>query len=85
MPNRKKKDEPLQSNGNSTKPLVIRRSDLFRVRCVVCGKVTAARLPREGRYKGDGTFWFPRRHKVEGVDCRGNIEEATVIECHYVV
>jgi hypothetical protein len=41
-------------------------------------------LPRSGRHKGDGTYWFPRRHKINGVDCRGNIEEAEMIECYSV-
>ncbi len=42
----------------------------------MCGKVTVARLPRSGRQTGDGTFWFPRRHKFNGKPCEGNILEA---------
>lgn len=52
----------------------------FKVKCSVCGKITAGRLPREGHYTGDTTFWYPRRHKVDGVDCEGNIEEGEVID-----
>ena len=48
----------------------------MQIKCVVCGKITAGRLPRASRHDiGDGTFWFPRRHKVNGGDCPGNIVE----------
>lgn len=82
MPNSKPHVHPTSESGNAAKLLVMRRSEKFRVRCSACGKVTAARLPRHGKHKGDGTFWFPRRHKISGVDCRGNIEEAEMIECY---
>ena len=26
-------------------------------------ELTAGSLPRDGRYLGDGSFWYPRRHK----------------------
>lgn len=42
------------------------------VKCSVCGKQTAGRVPKGG----DGTFMLPRRHKLYGRDCPGNIEEA---------
>jgi hypothetical protein len=47
-----------------------------RFRCVVCGKMTAGRLPRDGRhFPGDGSGRYPRRHKgVDGKPCKGNIE-----------
>ncbi|UTU07738.1 hypothetical protein CcrC1_gp054c [Caulobacter phage C1] len=45
-----------------------------RFKCVVCGKLSAGRLPREGRHVGDGSERFPRRHKGgDGADCPGNI------------
>lgn len=47
--------------------------------CNVCGKETSGRLPRSGNHKGTGDFWFPRRHKVNGKDCPGNIEEGEII------
>lgn len=54
----------------------------LRFRCVECGKLTAGRLPRlpwgrkgTGRV-GDGTYYFPRRHKVNGEPCPGNVLEA---------
>jgi len=47
-----------------------------RFRCVVCGKITAGRLPREG----DGTFYYPRRHKKDGFPCPGNVYEAEWIK-----
>lgn len=51
-----------------------------RFRCVVCGKETAGRLPRnpDRRHEiGDGTARFPRRHKgKDGKPCPGNILEA---------
>lgn len=50
-----------------------------RVKCSECGKVTAARLPRDGRLKGDGSAWFPRRHNVNGEPCPGNFEFAEII------
>lgn len=54
---------------------------IFKVKCAECGKLTAGRLPRAGRHEGDGTFWFPRRHKgPDGQPCPGNVEEGEVIE-----
>lgn len=47
-----------------------------RFRCVICGKLTAGRMPREGRHIGDGSARFPRRHKINGQPCAGNIREA---------
>jgi len=53
----------------------------FKIVCSVCGKVTAGRLPRASRHDmGDGTFWFPRRHDVDGKPCDGNIEEGKMID-----
>jgi len=34
-----------------------------RFRCQVCRKLIAGSLPRDGRYLGDGSFWYPRCHK----------------------
>ncbi len=50
-----------------------------RVRCSVCGKITAARLTGTRNEKGDGSMWFPRRHEVNGAPCSGNIESAEII------
>lgn len=50
-----------------------------RFKCSACGKLTAGRLPRAGRHHGDGTYWFPRRHKRDGKPCPGNIMEAEVV------
>lgn len=51
-----------------------------RFQCVVCGKITAGRVPvsfTNHRERGDGTFRYPRRHKgPDGQPCPGNIEEA---------
>lgn len=47
----------------------------FRVKCAVCGKLTAGRLPRKGRHEGDGTLWYPRRH-----NCPGDIIEGILVE-----
>ena len=50
-------------------------------RCVVCGKLTAGRLPREGRHHpGDGSVMFPRRHSTHGYPCPGNVRLATWVE-----
>jgi hypothetical protein len=54
-----------------------------RFRCVVCGKVTAGRLPvnpTNHRERGDGTLWYPRRHKHNGEPCKGNILEAELVD-----
>ena len=54
---------------------------ITRFRCAVCGKLTAGRLPRDGRHTGDGTFWFPRRHDgADGRPCPGNIKEAELVD-----
>jgi len=48
----------------------------MKVKCSVCGKITAGRLPRRTRHDiGDGTFWYPRRHK-----CVGDIQEGLLVE-----
>jgi hypothetical protein len=48
----------------------------YKFECNVCGKLTSGRVPKEG----DGSFVFPRRHKVKGKDCPGNIKEARWVE-----
>lgn len=48
----------------------------IKFKCVVCGKLTAGRIPRYGGISGDYSFRYPRRHQVNGKDCPGNIEEA---------
>jgi len=53
-----------------------------RFRCVVCGKLTAGRIPNRGH--ADLSFRFPRRHKLrdghEVFDCPGNIIEAEWVD-----
>lgn len=44
--------------------------------CVVCGKLTAGRLPR----RGDGTTRYPRRHNRGGAPCDGNWQEARWVD-----
>lgn len=52
-----------------------------RYRCRHCGKLTAGRLPRaHGRFYGDGTIRYPRRHQHEGKPCPGNIQEAEWVD-----
>ena len=51
-----------------------------RFKCAICGKLTAGRLPRSGKYVGDGTFRYPRRHYINGQPCPGNIIEAEWID-----
>ena len=55
-------------------------SRIIKWKCAICGKMTTGRLPRDGRHTGDGSFWFPRRHSVNGKPCPGNIEEAILVE-----
>lgn len=50
---------------------------ITKYRCVICGKLTAGRLPNAGWGNvGDGTFIFPRYHKHKGKPCPGNVLEA---------
>lgn len=52
-----------------------------RFKCVVCGKITAGRLPREHRHcPGDTSFYFPRRHSINGEQCDGSLKEAEWVE-----
>jgi|WetSurMetagenome_2_1015567.scaffolds.fasta_scaffold94258_4 hypothetical protein len=64
---------------NNLKPVL--RCTMFR--CVVCGKLTAGRISREGILSGDKSHRFPRRHKIGGKDCLGNIEEAEWVDVLY--
>ncbi len=77
------KDEPVvfccaisTARGNRQdvmKPKYI-ASKLTRFRCVVCGNLSAGRVPTGG----DGTARYPRRHKTKGTgfDCPGIYHEA---------
>ena len=47
-----------------------------RFKCVLCGKITAGRIPRNG----DKSMRFPRRHNANGKPCPGNVEEAKWVE-----
>lgn len=49
-------------------------------KCAVCGKETAGRMPNDKGFQGDTSFRFPRRHKVNGKNCEGNIQEAIWID-----
>lgn len=52
----------------------------YKVKCAVCNKITAGRLPRDGNLKGDGSFYFPRRHKdKDGKGCKGNVIEGIIV------
>lgn len=55
---------------------------ITKFKCVVCEKITAGRMPREGGIVGDGSFRYPRRHinKETGKPCEGNIREAVWVE-----
>lgn len=43
-----------------------------RFKCVVCGKITAGRIPKNG----DLSERYPRRHIKNGKPCPGNIIQA---------
>lgn len=73
-------DDKYSESGNDAKSIVMRRT-MFK--CVVCGKLTAGRIGREGSISGDMSHRFPRRHKVCGQDCLGNIEEAEWVDVPY--
>lgn len=51
-----------------------------RFKCVICGKLTAGRISRDGRLEGDASARFPRRHKHKGEPCEGNVLEAEWID-----
>lgn len=40
---------------------------LMKIKCPICGKITGGRKPRGG----DGTFLYPRRHRVGKELCEG--------------
>ena len=53
----------------------------LRFKCPKCGKLTAGRMPRDGIGPGNGTFYYPRRHKSEfGDPCPGSYDEAEWVE-----
>ena len=43
-----------------------------KFQCAVCGKISAGRIPKDGDLSGR----YPRRHYVNGIPCKGNIELA---------
>lgn len=51
-----------------------------RFRCVACGKLTTGRVPHGSWIRGTGDFRYPRRHKVNGEPCPGNIREAEWVD-----
>ncbi len=53
-----------------------------RFKCVVCGKLTAGRIPGYGgRCMGDTSFRYPRRHKgPDGKMCPGVRREAEWVD-----
>ncbi len=52
-----------------------------RFRCTVCGKLTiGGRLPATKWAKGDGTYRYPRRHKIDGKYCKGCYLEADWVD-----
>jgi len=56
----------------------------YQVKCPICGKVTGGRLPRAGGHKGNGTWWFPTRHKQNKTDkkyCEGIFMEGEIVNC----
>lgn len=46
-----------------------------KVKCAVCGGTYTMRIPNNG----DGSMWLPRRHKVGGISCPGNILETNIL------
>ena len=52
----------------------MRYKNLFK--CRDCDKLTSGRVPKGG----DGSFVFPRRHKIKGKDCPGNAKESIWVQ-----
>lgn len=53
----------------------------YRVICKYCGKECA---PSLRGFPGDGTVYFPRRHKHNGQPCPGNIPDVDVSEPEFL-
>lgn len=57
---------------------------MTRFKCVICGKITAGRMPVDldnHRFRGDTTFRYPRRHKDKtGKLCIGSLQEAEWVD-----
>lgn len=51
-----------------------------KFKCVICGKLTAGRWPREGGIKGDGSARWPRKHRIDNKICEGNYYEAEWVD-----
>lgn len=53
----------------------------LRYKCVICGKLTEGRLPREDKFPGDGSEMWPARHRAaDGEPCEGAWHYAEWIE-----
>ena len=52
------------------------RSHATAFQCTECGLLTTGRLPRGYREPGDGTWYYPRRHNVDGRLCTGSLMQA---------
>jgi len=73
------------NNNKNTTEQAVNYTDLLgavrtKFKCVVCGKITAGRMPVENKVHGDGSFRFPRRHYVDGKLCDGVFEEAEWVD-----
>ena len=55
-----------------------------KFKCVVCGKLTAGKIPfnfDRTNERGDGTFRYPRKHKLKnGKICPGTYQEAEWVD-----
>jgi hypothetical protein len=51
-----------------------------KFKCIICGKLTSGRIPRQGREIGDRSLRYPRKHKVNGKPCKGNLYEAEWVD-----
>jgi len=50
-----------------------------RFQCVICGKITSGRKPHAW-WDGNTDYRYPRRHKVNGQPCKGNLLEAEWVD-----
>ena len=56
---------------------------ITRFKCVICGKLTAGKIPvnpSNHREKGDLTVRRPRKHKLNGGVCPGTYQEAEWVD-----
>lgn len=67
-----------------SKPKKPPREHATAFKCVACGLITTGRLPSTRWAKGDGSLYYPRRHRdSEDRLCSGVFDEAEWVRVPY--